>query len=94
MFDPLTVLAVGGVAAVAWVAGRAGRVRCPKDPVLVCSCGHGSGSHVSPEGCGAAVQRDAKWDGSGVAVGYEWVHCSCRAYDGPEPLPRVWTGMP
>ncbi|MGH7743271.1 MAG: hypothetical protein ACREQ5_00415 [Candidatus Dormibacteria bacterium] len=91
MFDPLTILAAGGVATVAYVAGRIGRpVKAPKQPKLECSCGHGYGLHEENGACRGAFHRAAKWDSGGLPTYYEYAQCACRLYDGPEPLPRVW----
>jgi hypothetical protein len=57
-------------------------------PETVCSCDHGYGSHADGKACRADVRRLR----DGCSSTYDWVPCPCLSYDGPEPLPRVWTG--
>ncbi|GAA1289925.1 hypothetical protein GCM10009609_66970 [Pseudonocardia aurantiaca] len=95
VFDPnATSMLVGaGLVAVSgwigWVAGRiSGRNQTARrqgpTSELICSCGHGYGTHEDEKRCHGVDA--AKRNG---------VHtldpCSCRLYDGPEPLPRTWT---
>lgn len=89
LMDPLS-LAVGGVIfGVGVVTGRTGRrSKAPKPPELVCSCRHGYGMHADGGLCHGCTPR---WD---VTQGTYDVACTCRLYDGPEPLPRVWTSDP
>jgi hypothetical protein len=70
---------------VGWVLGRASARRGPsRPPALVCSCGHGYGTHEDEKRCHGVDERRR----NGVAVVDA---CPCRHYDGPEPLPRAWT---
>ncbi|MCO1654273.1 hypothetical protein [Pseudonocardia humida] len=39
--------------------------------------------------CRQQVKRASKWDSDGDVKRYEWVDCSCRHYDGPEPLSSI-----
>jgi hypothetical protein len=93
MFDPIT-LGVGGALALAgWVTGRqTRRTQTSVTPeVAVCSCTHGYGIHEEGKKCAAQIERPHYWS-NGSRNGHEWVPCPCLSYDGPEPLPRVWTG--
>lgn len=92
MFDPITLAVGGGLALGGWLAGRFGRGsqsgnHTAPGTATVCSCGHGYGSHDGP--CRAEIERP-HYHSYGGRSGYEWVPCPCQAYDGPEPLPRVW----
>lgn len=92
MLDLVTIFATGGIFTVGYACGRLTRRPKPSAPdVPMCSCEHGFGSHKEPDGCGADIKR-SRWNRYGDHAGYEWVPCPCRTYDGPEPLPRVWTG--
>ena len=75
---------------VGWLLGRASGRRERRSagaPTTVCSCGHGYGTHEDEKRChGADPHRR-----NGVAV---LDPCPCRRYDGPEPLPRVWSPDP
>jgi hypothetical protein len=89
----MTMLVGAGLAVVpgwiGWVLGRAsGRRGVPTAPAstLVCSCGHGYGTHEDERRChGVDAGRR-----NGVQV---LDPCPCRRYDGPEPLPRAWTPL-
>lgn len=92
MFDPITLVAGGVLLAGGWLAGCRGRKSStPKPTGTVCSCSHGYGSHEAGGMCSAQVER-VHYYLNGSRNGYEWVACPCLTYDGPEPLPRVWTG--
>lgn len=70
-------IGVGSVVAGAWAGWR---FRGTRRPALICTCGHGSGTHDPIEGsCGDKVRRIS----SGADV---WEPCPCRHYDGPDPL--------
>jgi hypothetical protein len=74
---------------VGWLLGRAaGRRSAPPAAAsaLLCSCGHGYGSHEDGRRCHGADARRR----NGVQV---LDPCPCRGYDGPEPLPRVWAPL-
>jgi hypothetical protein len=59
---------------------------------LVCTCGHGFGSHEDGARCQAEIQRADKWDEYRDAKHWEYVPCPCRTYDGPDPmLVNGWT---
>ena len=94
--DPLSV-AVGAALVIAGAVidrlmcrrtpGASGRV-----PSADCSCGHGYGTHEGGYRCHGEIQRDrfcpdGEW--AGDWVGYDWVPCPCRLYDGPPPLPKL-----
>lgn len=86
-----TVLLVGtGLAVVpGWVGFLLGRAsgraeRSAPTSTLVCSCGHGLGTHEDEQRCHGADARRR----NGVQV---LDPCPCHRYDGPEPLPRAWT---
>lgn len=95
--DPVS-LAVGGVLiAAGWFLGRLTRrprvTTAQLTSLTVCSRGHGYGSHENGARCAAQVDRP-HYMKHGERNGREWVPCPCLSYDGPEPLPRVWTGEP
>jgi hypothetical protein len=91
MFDPISVVAGAAAVLVGWLAGRVSRQpQAPKQAGALCSCDHGYGTHENGGQCHAQVERPHYW-GNGSRNGYEWVPCPCLSYDGPEPLPRVWT---
>jgi hypothetical protein len=95
MFD---VAAFAVPAAMGFLGGLVGarltrRPPLPKTPALLCSCDHGYGIHAEGGLCRAQVRRVR----NGCTSVYDWVPCGCLVYDGPEPLPRVWTspgGLP
>lgn len=87
--DPLTLFVGGGLFAVGVLIGRAMRVKPPKDPGPVCTCGHGYGQHEQAKKCHGEEMRSRYSAGSWT--GYEYAPCPCLSYDGPEPLPKVWT---
>jgi len=90
MFDPLSLLAGGGLIATGWLVGRTNRKPPKLEPPkldTICSCNHGYGSHENGNVCRAEVRRLR----DGCTSTYDWVPCPCLSYDGPEPLPRVWT---
>jgi hypothetical protein len=74
---------------VGWLIGRAsGRSARPATAsTLICSCGHGLGTHEDERRCHAVDSRRR----NGVQV---LDPCPCHAYDGPEPLPRAWAPEP
>jgi hypothetical protein len=92
MITAIVLMLVG--AAIAVVAGCLGFVagrrsgRASAQNALptgnVCSCGHGYGTHENELSCRASIPR--KRNGM-----HRLDPCPCRRYDGPEPLPRVWT---
>jgi hypothetical protein len=77
---------------IGWVLGRASGRRSAR-PVpastMLCSCGHGYGTHEDERRCHGVDARRR----NGVQA---LDPCPCRHYDGPEPLPRAWTpvGLP
>jgi hypothetical protein len=79
MIDPVSLVIGGALVSTGWFASH---------PELICSCDHGYGSHADGKACRADVRRLR----DGCSNTYDWVHCACLSYDGPEPLPRVWTG--
>ena len=89
--DPFSMLIGGGLVAVGWGIGRltSRRASTPQVPMHpLCSCGHGYGSHEDGRICQAEIHRPRP---GVLGGGHEWAPCPCRSYDGPEPLPRVWT---
>lgn len=79
--EPLTLLAGGLLLVVGWLLGRVSRKQTGS-PKLMCTCGHGYGSHDGGKLCRDKVKRSANTIS-------EWVDCACCEYDGPEPLPRM-----
>lgn len=49
-------------------------------------CEHSFGKHDPKTGVCNAETRRNKYDSLGEDVGYEYVPCPCRSYDGPRPL--------
>lgn len=93
MIDPVSVVVAAMVFAAGVIVGRRARPKPPEHPELVCSCGHGYGSHAEDGHCLAefeqAIQRLPK--NPHVVLRFQIAPCPCRVYDGPEPLPRVWS---
>jgi hypothetical protein len=97
MIDPSTatlLVGAGLVVVSGWVGWLAGRVsgrnqarrRTGPASELICSCGHGFGTHEDERRCHGV--DPAKRNGL-----HSLDACPCRRYDGPEPLPRAWTPM-
>lgn len=90
--DPISVLAGGVIFLAGVLTGR--RVRRPTTTIdlqpPVCTCAHGYGTHDKGARCQAQVERRHYME-DGRHNGSEWAPCRCLSYDGPEPLPRVWT---
>ena len=88
MITTFGILVVAGLVIVAtWAGWRLGRRQArPGGPTsqIVCSCGHGYGTHDNAQRCHGSDTR--RRNGLHVVD-----PCPCRLYDGPEPLPRVWT---
>ncbi|MGH9290824.1 MAG: hypothetical protein ACRD0V_21430 [Acidimicrobiales bacterium] len=93
--DPLSLAVGGALLAAGALAGRLGlrRRSAPPTPGFTCGCGHGYGCHDNGARCVAEVERP-RYLSDGYRGGSEWVACPCLFYDGPEPLPRVWTTDP
>lgn len=87
--DPASLLIGGALVGSGWFVGRASRRSKSVSSVALneCSCGHGYGTHEDGRNCRTDVRRVR----DGCTSTYEWVPCRCLTYDGPEPLPRVWT---
>jgi len=90
MITAIVLMLVGaGIAVVAggfgYLAGRrAGQAHVALPVGNVCSCGHGYGTHADELSCRGDIPR--KRNGM-----HHLDRCPCHRYDGPEPLPRVWT---
>lgn len=87
--EPLSVLVGMGIVVVGVVVGRWSRSR-PRDTEmppsgLLCSCGHGLGTHEDGTSCLAEMQRADRWDTFQHPIHWCYVPCPCRRYDGPEP---------
>lgn len=67
------------------------RSKKPGSVANVCSCIHGYGIHEDGKACKGQIERDHP---DYLGGGREWVPCPCTLYDGPEPLPRVWSTNP
>lgn len=53
-----------------------------RPPVLMCSCGHGYGTHAVAGRCNAEIKREKV---VGLGLHWEYAPCPCLTYDGPEP---------
>lgn len=89
----LELLAGTASSGISWLAASAYHARRQRrsattESRLICSCGHGYGTHTA-EGCQADIKRPDEWSYAGAPVGYQWVRCRCKKYDGPEPLPSI-----
>jgi hypothetical protein len=97
MFELLIDAAlVLGPSTIAWAAGRrAGRATARRPAIipaaLMCTCEHGYGTHDDGGACSGTAQRLLTSSNYGRSQEWEWVPCGCHTYDGPEPLPRVWS---
>ena len=87
--------------AVGFHRGQAKERRKAGEPVkLTCTCTHGYGSHEGGNRCRADIKRPNRWgvsdghSGSDNEIGWEYVPCPCRSYDGPEPLIDVLRWQP
>jgi hypothetical protein len=100
MFNMLIgAVLVVGPSTIAWAAGRrsgrtAERRVANTAELLVCSCEHGFGTHDNGGACSGTSKRLLSSHNYGQSQDWEWVPCRCHSYDGPEPLPRVWTAFP
>jgi hypothetical protein len=92
----LAMLAGAFILAVGILAGRLlpGRrpPALPGQPEPVCGCGHHYAEHDPETGeCNVSERGEpVKWGGSGRAVKWEWLDCTCVRYSGPEPLPTYY----
>ena len=50
--------------------------------------------HDNGGACSGTAKRLLTSSNYGQSQEWEWVPCGCHGYDGPEPLPRVWTPFP
>lgn len=92
MIDPASLI-VGALLFIVGAGTGERRRRAPKPPrrpELLCSCGHGYGTHEAGARCHGQEERPF-YLAHGVRNGFEWAPCPCRFYDGPEPLPRTWS---
>jgi hypothetical protein len=56
-------------------------------PQAICSCSHGLGQHDEKQGtCHGQVLRKNMRNPRGDWIGDQWVNCTCRHYDGPQPI--------
>jgi len=78
-FIPVALAVLAGMAAGRWVS----RPPAPLRPI--CSCSHGYGQHHEGAVCQGEVERK-HYRHNGVRSGYEWTHCACSLYDGPDPV--------
>jgi hypothetical protein len=97
MFELLIDAAlVLGPSTIAWVAGRrsgrgTARSLASLPAALMCTCGHGYGTHHDGGACSGTTECLLTSTDYGRTQEWERVPCGCHGYDGPEPLPRVWT---
>jgi hypothetical protein len=85
----LGLLVGAGLVVLAGFTGwRLGRRRSDIGPAsaVMCSCGHGFGTHDNGWQCHGRDTRRR----NGL---HEVDPCPCRRYDGPEPLPPVWSPL-
>lgn len=92
MIEPVSLAVGGGLLLVGWLTGRVSRFHgfanggeVNPGPNLICSCVHGFGSHEDGRKCHGSTTN---WRNGAQFVD----RCPCHMYDGPEPLPRVWSG--
>jgi hypothetical protein len=56
-------------------------------PQAICSCSHGLGQHNEAHGkCHGQILRKNMRNPRGAWIGDQWVDCTCRHYDGPQPI--------
>lgn len=97
--DPLSLAVGTAITLVGAAVGRWSRSlpqATEQEPKLMCSCGHGLGSH-DEMGCRAEVPRADRWDYYRDATHWAYVPCPCSRYDGrepPLPLREVMTWQP
>lgn len=91
--DPISMLTGGGLAVISvvfgYVLGVLRRVVPSRDtsPKAICSCDHGLGQHDEKQGtCYGQILRRGMRDPEGNWLGDQWVQCTCRHYDGPQPI--------
>lgn len=55
----------------------------------ICSCEHGYGQHDEVHGkCHGQVLRKDMRSSTGYRIDDQWVDCTCRHYDGPQPIEK------
>jgi hypothetical protein len=92
--DPLSMLIGAAILLIGIASGFAlSRVLSPsaraETPRAICSCTHGLGQHDEVHGkCHGQVLRRNMRTGSGAWIGDQWVNCTCRHYDGPQPIEK------
>jgi hypothetical protein len=91
--DPISLLIGAAILLIGvvlgFVFGTFRRVLSPLEatPKAVCSCSHGLGQHDEKRGnCHGQVLRRSMRDKAGNWLGDQWVQCTCRHYDGPQPI--------
>lgn len=94
--DPISILVGAGLLLLGLLLGVFATVvllprRTPalKTPQAVCSCSHGLGKHDEVHGkCHGEILRKNARTKEGDWIGDQWVTCTCRHYDGPQPIER------
>jgi hypothetical protein len=91
--DPISILVGAGLLLLGLLIGafttvvllpRRAAVHAPKP---ICSCSHGLGQHDEVHGkCHGEILRRNMCDKAGNDIGDQWVACTCRHYDGPQPI--------
>lgn len=85
ILDVLAGMAAGGVLiTVSYFLPHRSKTAGPA-PAL-CSCQHGYGSHEDAKACQVEIPRSRPRG----QLGFEWVSCPCRVYDGPAPMSTMW----
>jgi hypothetical protein len=100
IMDPVTLLVGAAILLIGvvlgFVLGTFRRVLSPSEqvPKAICSCKHGLGQHDEKQGtCHGQVKRKDMHDAVGNYIGDQWVTCTCRHYDGPQPIEQ-YLAMP
>lgn len=93
--DPLSLAAGGAILLIGvvlgYVLGTLRRVLPAPDTAMkpICSCTHGLGQHDEVHGlCHGQTLRRNMRDKVGIWIGDQWVKCTCRHYDGPQPIEK------
>jgi hypothetical protein len=98
IMDPISLLTGAGIFLLGLGTGAFTmtfrRTSAPSTSQAICSCAHGLGQHDEKRGnCYGQVLRRSMRDKEGNWLGDQWVPCTCRHYDGPQPIEQ-YLAMP